>query len=154
MRRNPIETILGALVIVIAALFLSFAYATADLGTVEGYSVTARFTKVGGLAVGSDVRVNGIKVGTVTQQALDAENFEAVVTMNILATMVLPEDTRASIVSDGLLGGKYVKLVPGGADVRLEDGTELAQTQDYQSLEELVGEIIFLATEPPQQSDS
>jgi phospholipid/cholesterol/gamma-HCH transport system substrate-binding protein len=148
MTRNPIETIMGALVLLVAAVFLVFAYTTADLRQVKGYPVTARFTKVGGLSVGGDVRIAGIQVGSVTAQELDPETFEAVVRMNVLERVRLPADTRAIISSDGLLGGSYVKLVPGSAETMLEAGAELDRTEDYQSLEDLVGEIIFLATQP------
>lgn len=145
-RRNPIETVLGAVVLVIAAMFLVFAYTASDLRAVTGYDVTATFLKVGGLTRGSDVRISGINVGTVTDQRLDPQTFEAKVTMSIAADVALPTDTTAAIVSDGLLGGKYVNLVPGRATERIPAGGAVARTRDFQSLEDLVGEIIFLAT--------
>ncbi|MCC6914197.1 MAG: outer membrane lipid asymmetry maintenance protein MlaD [Rhodospirillaceae bacterium] len=145
-RRNPIETVLGAVVLVIAAMFLAFAYSAADLRAVTGYDVTATFLKVGGLERGSDVRISGINVGTVTGQHLDPQTFEAKVTMSISSDVKLPADTTAAIVSDGLLGGKYINLVPGQAAERIAAGGSIARTRDFQSLEDLVGEIIFLAT--------
>ncbi|MGE3476689.1 MAG: outer membrane lipid asymmetry maintenance protein MlaD [Rhodospirillaceae bacterium] len=145
-RRNPIETVLGAVVLVIAAMFLVFAYSAADLRAVTGYDVTATFLKVGGLERGSDVRISGINVGTVTGQHLDPQTFEAKVTMSISSDVKLPVDTTAAIVSDGLLGGKYINLVPGQAAERIAGGGAIAKTRDFQSLEDLVGEIIFLAT--------
>ncbi|MBB4287491.1 outer membrane lipid asymmetry maintenance protein MlaD [Roseospira goensis] len=148
MTRNPLETIMGALVLLVAAVFLVFAYTTADLRQVKGYPVSAHFMKVGGLSVGGDVRLAGIQVGSVTGQTLDPETFEAVVTMNVLEDVRLPRDTRAVITSDGLLGGSYVKLIPGSAEDTLAPGDTLERTEDYQSLEDLVGEIIFLATQP------
>jgi phospholipid/cholesterol/gamma-HCH transport system substrate-binding protein len=146
MKRNPIETVLGAVVLVIAGMFLAFAYTTADIQAVTGYSVSAKFIKVGGLETGSDVRISGIRVGTVTEQALDPQTFQASVTMSISGDVKLPADTEAAIVSDGLLGGKYVNLIPGRAKETLSDGGALAKTRDFQSVEDLVGEIIFLAT--------
>jgi len=148
MTRNPLETIMGALVLLVAAVFLVFAYTTADLRQVKGYEIHASFTKVGGLSVGGEVRLAGIQVGSVTGQRLDQETFEAVVDMSVLESVQLPTDTRAVITSDGLLGGSYVKLVPGSSEDMLAAGDSLARTQDYQSLEDLVGEIIFLATQP------
>ncbi len=145
-RRNPIETVLGAVVLVIAAMFLVFAYSASDLRAVTGYDVTATFLKVGGLERGSDVRISGINVGTVTGQYLDPQTFEAKVTMSISSEVKLPADTTAAIVSDGLLGGKYINLVPGQAAERIAAGGAIAKTRDFQSLEDLVGEIIFLAT--------
>jgi phospholipid/cholesterol/gamma-HCH transport system substrate-binding protein len=145
-RRNPIETVLGAVVLVIAAMFLAFAYSASDLRAVTGYDVTATFLKVGGLERGSDVRISGINVGTVTGQYLDPKTFEAKVTMSISPEVQLPSDTTAAIVSDGLLGGKYINLVPGQATERIAAGGAISRTRDFQSLEDLVGEIIFLAT--------
>ncbi len=149
MSRNPIETIMGAVVLVVAGLFLAFAYSTADLRTVEGYKISAAFAKVGGLGVGADVRISGIKVGTVTAQALDPQTYQAVVTMSIRPDVRLPADTRASVASEGLLGGKFLKLEPGSDSDTLADGGALTQVANFQSLEDLVGEIIFLATQEP-----
>ncbi|KAA5607429.1 outer membrane lipid asymmetry maintenance protein MlaD [Roseospira marina] len=148
MNRNPLETIMGALVLLVAAVFLVFAYTTADLRQVKGYPLSASFTKVGGLTVGGEVRLAGIQIGSVTGQRLDPKTFEAVVDMSLLDSVRLPTDTRAVITSDGLLGGSYVKLIPGTDEAKLEPGDALRYTQDYQSLEDLVGEIIFLATQP------
>jgi phospholipid/cholesterol/gamma-HCH transport system substrate-binding protein len=149
MNRNPIETILGAVVLLIAGMFLVFAYTTADIQAITGYSVSAKFIKVGGLETGSDVRVSGIRVGTVTGQALDPQTFQATVTMSISGDVKLPQDSEAAIVSDGLLGGKYVNLIPGRATQSLADGGVVPKTRDFQSVEDLVGEIIFLATSKP-----
>lgn len=146
MKRNPIETVLGAVVLAAAAMFLVFAHSIADLKAVTGYEVKATFLKVGGLERGSDVRISGIDVGTVTSQTLNPETFQAQVIMSIDPSVVLPADTEASIVSDGLLGGKYVNLVPGRASERIAAGGVVSKTKDYQSLEDLVGQIIFLAT--------
>jgi phospholipid/cholesterol/gamma-HCH transport system substrate-binding protein len=148
MNRNPLETIMGALVLLVAAVFLVFATTTADLRQVKGYPLHASFTKVGGLSVGGEVRLAGIQVGSVIGQRLDPDTFEAVVDMSVLDSVRLPIDTRAAIASDGLLGGSYIKLIPGSAEEMLEPDAELARTENYQSLEDLVGEIIFLATQP------
>jgi len=150
MKRNPIETVLGAVVLVVAAMFLVFASSVADLKAVTGYEVKATFLKVGGLERGSDVRISGIDVGTVTGQMLDPSTFEAQVVMSIEPGVKLPVDTEASIVSDGLLGGKYINLVPGRAAEFIAAGGAVAKTRDYQSLEDLVGQIIFLATNSGQ----
>ncbi len=150
MKRNPIETVLGAVVLVVAAMFLAFAYSIADLQAVAGYEVKANFLKVGGLERGSDVRISGIDVGTVTGQTLDPSTFQAQVVMSIAPDVKLPADTEASIVSDGLLGGKYINLVPGRAQQQIAAGGVIAKTKDYQSLEDLVGQIIFLATNSGQ----
>ena len=95
---------------------------------------------------GSDVRISGVNVGTVIGETLNQENFQARITMSIGPDISLPVDTEASIVGDGLLGSKYVNLMPGQSQEILRDGETLRETRDYQSLEDLVGEIIFLAT--------
>ena len=147
MGRNLLETVMGAVVLLVAAGFLVFAYSQADLGTVRGYTVSAAFQSVGGLDDGADVRINGIKVGTVLTQIIDPESFDAVVKMSISPTIHLPEDTVATIDSSGLLGDKFLKLIPGSSKTMIAPNGKVGKTKAYKSLEELVGDIIFLATD-------
>lgn len=146
MGRNAIETVMGTVVLVIAGMFLYFAYTTAEIKSVQGYNVSAAFFKIGGLNKGSDVRINGIKVGTVIEQRLDSETFDAVVRMSISSAIKLPVDTMAVIASEGILGGKYVRLEPGLEKTYLADGDAITKIKDFTSLEDQVGKIIFLAT--------
>ena len=146
MGRNAIETVLGAVVLGVAGLFVYFAYNTAQIKAVEGYEVRATFYKVGGLSKGSDVRISGIKVGTVTDRMLDPKTFDAVVVMSIASDVTLPADTVAVVAGDGMLGDKYVRLEPGAAEARIPPGGMISKTRDFRSLEDQVGEIIFLAT--------
>ena len=146
MRRNAFETILGALVLVVAGVFVFFATDTAQIKTVDGYKVTAKFFKIGGLTTGSDVRINGIKIGTVISAELDRETYDAVLTMNIESGILLPQDTTAGIGSEGIVGGKYVRLEPGMDQATISPGGIISNTTDFRSLEDQVGEIIFLAT--------
>ena len=149
MSRNPIETIMGGVVLVVAVVFLAFVYTTADLRPVKGYALTASFSKAGGLKEGSDVRISGVKVGSITTQSIDPKTYNAVLRLSIMPSVHLPSDTVASIESDGLLGGSYVRLEPGhNADV-LADGGQITHTASFQSLEDLVKTIIFLATDAP-----
>jgi phospholipid/cholesterol/gamma-HCH transport system substrate-binding protein len=142
-----VETLLGALVVVVAAGFLIFALQATEVGAVDGVSMKARFLKVGGLEVGSDVRISGVKVGTVTDRILDTDSFEAVVLFTVSAGVRLPTDTQAVVTSEGLLGNKYLRLIPGNAKEFVGDGGEISQTKDFRSLEDTVSEIIFLATD-------
>jgi phospholipid/cholesterol/gamma-HCH transport system substrate-binding protein len=146
MRRNLIETVMGAVVLVVAAIFMLFAYSTADIQAVEGYPVTAKFDRIDGIREGSDVRMSGIKIGTVVKQILDAETYLAVVTMTIDPAVKLPSDTSAQITSDGLLGDKYMSLSPGGADEMIPAGGEIETTQGSIDLFSLVGQMIFSQT--------
>ena len=151
MRRHVIESVMGAVVLIVAAVFLYFAYVTAGIGVAPGYTVTAEFFKVGGLSAGSDVQISGIKVGTVSDARLDPVTYDAIVTLSIDEGVKLPEDTVASIDSTGILGGKYVRLEPGRATVHIEPGGRITETRAYRSLEDQVGEILFLATTPSGQ---
>ena len=146
MQRNAFETVLGGLVLVVAGMFVFFAYGTAQVKAVSGYEVTARFFKIGGLTAGSDVRINGIKVGTVRSTTLDEKTYDAVVRMSIKSDVRLPKDTEAGIGSEGIIGGKYVRLQPGTETSTIDSGGSISKTLDYRSLEDQVGEIIFLAT--------
>ena len=101
MGRNLIETIMGAVVLLVAGFFLVFAYRQADLGAVKGYPLSASFLSVGGLANGADVRINGIKVGSVTKQAIDPNTFQAVVHMSVSGTCCLLHHSAAGYPSAG-----------------------------------------------------
>ena len=147
MKRNVIETVLGAVVLLIAGLFLVFAWLGADVQPVQGYPLKAKFNAVDGLTVGSDVRIGGVKVGSVTDQHIDPKTFRAVVSLSILSEVKLPKDSVARITSSGLLGEKYVKLEPGGAAETYQAGEVIAQTKDVISLEEMLGKVIFLVTD-------
>jgi phospholipid/cholesterol/gamma-HCH transport system substrate-binding protein len=104
------------------------------------------FYKVGGLAKGSDVRISGIKMGTVQNLRLDSRTYNAVVTMTIMPKVKILVDSVASISSEGIPGGKYIRLEPGTEKTYLADGASLKKTKDFRSLEDQVGKIIFLAT--------
>ena len=147
MNKRPVETIMGIVVIAVAAFFAYFAYNVSDLQVVKGYNVTAKFLKVGGLTVGSDVRINGIKVGTVVGQNLDDSDFTADVKMSLSSNVHLPVDSVASIVSDGLVGDKFIKIEPGHGKEMLKDGDVIQNTKDSKTLEDMVGEIIFMVTD-------
>jgi phospholipid/cholesterol/gamma-HCH transport system substrate-binding protein len=143
MGGNVVETLIGAVVLAVAVAFLTFAYGRADVGAVAGYEVVARFERIDGLSAGSDVRMSGIKVGTITSQILDKQDYLAVVHMSIDPEVKLPEDSSAEVISDGLLGSKYMSLVPGGADDMIEPGGEIRFTQSSVSLEQLIGKFMF-----------
>jgi phospholipid/cholesterol/gamma-HCH transport system substrate-binding protein len=114
-----------------AISFLCLFIITAEVGTVQGSDLTAKFNKVGGLQSGNDVRINGISVGTVTQRFLDAETYEAVVTLTIKLGVKVPEDTVAIIGSGGQIGGKSVRLKPGKSRKNLETGATIGNTVQY-----------------------
>lgn len=146
MKRNIIETGMGAVVIIVAVLFLAFSYEVSDTGPAKGYDLTAKFNAIDGLVSGSDVRIAGVKVGTVIDEWIDQKTYQAVVKLTVANRIEVPEDTVVRISSAGLLGGKYLKLEPGGSKVMLKSGQVLKNTRDVISLEELLGKVIFLVT--------
>ena len=116
MQGNAIETIVGALVIAVAAAFLYVGYHAVEIGGGGGYVITARFDRVDGISVGSDVRISGIKVGTVSKLELDQKTYLAAVSIDMAPTVQIPEDSSVKITSEGLLGGSYLSLEPGGSE--------------------------------------
>ncbi len=143
MKRNVIETVLGAVVLTVALVFLAFSYSTANIGSASGYDLTANFSSTGGLAVGDDVVISGVKVGAVTRVDLDPNTYLARVTMDIEPSVRLPDDTAALISSESLLGGKYLALEPGASEDILPPGGRIQYTQAPQNLEQLLGQFIF-----------
>jgi phospholipid/cholesterol/gamma-HCH transport system substrate-binding protein len=143
MTRNLLETLLGAIVLIVAIVFLGFAYSASRLGDEPGYELTARFDRIDGLQRGSDVRIGGIKVGTVIDQRLDPATYRAEVRFTVQDGVEVPADSSVSVAMDGLLGGKYLSLVPGGDIEMLEPGDEVSLTQSAINLEDLIGHLIF-----------
>ena len=124
MRDSAVETMMGALVLLITVGFLYFAFSNAGVGSAGGSTYYANFDKIDG-----EVKISGIKVGTIVGSHLDKASYEAIVEMNIDSSIELPEDTFAKITSEGLLGGNYLVLDPGGSDVMLESGDTIFETQ-------------------------
>ena len=143
MSGNVIETVMGAVVLAVAAFFLFFAYTTSQVRAVDGYTVTAQFTRVDGIRDGSDVRIAGVKVGSITAENLDPKTYLATLKMSINPEYKLPEDTVAEVISSSLLGDKYLALVPGGSDKNIPPGGQIKYTQATASLEDLIGQMIF-----------
>lgn len=143
MHHNVVETVLGAVVLIVAVVFLGWAYNRSEVGTPAGYELVASFDRVDGLDTGSDVRISGIKVGTVLSQSLDTETYRARVRFSVRDGVDLPADSSAAVVSASLLGGKYLALVPGGDDRMLANGDEITLTQSSVNLEDLIGRYIF-----------
>lgn len=145
MKKSPIETVLGILVILVAVFFVHFAANKIDARPQQGYELTAVFTRSGGLESGNDIRISGIKVGSVVGLDLTPD-YTAEVTMNIREGVRLPADTTAVVTTDGLMGGTFVQLEPGKSKDILKGGDKIAKTKDFRSLEDMIGEVIFLAT--------
>lgn len=144
MKSTTLETLVGALVICAAALFSLFAYRVAGLGGPSGgYHVTAQFNNISGVTVGTDVRVAGVKVGTVVGQTLDTKSYQARIDMLLQPQLRLADDTSAKITSEGLLGANFVSLEPGGSDTSLSNGGEISYTQGAVDLWSLISQAMF-----------
>lgn len=137
------ETATGAAVLLSAAGFLIYALAAADAGMgARGYELSARFGQVGGLAPGADVRVAGVKVGSVAGVELDSQTYLAKARLQIDSSVKLPADSTARISADGLLGGAHVAIEPGAAVESLVNGGEITNTQGAVDLFGLIGRAI------------
>jgi phospholipid/cholesterol/gamma-HCH transport system substrate-binding protein len=143
MNRNSLETVLGAVVLLVAIGFLYYAYQNNDSGDGGSYPLLAQFDRIDGLENGADVRIGGIKVGAVFSQTLDPASYRAQVRFTVQDNVELPLDSSAAIMSDGLLGGKYLSLEPGGDIDMLESGDEVTLTQSSIRLEDLIGQLIY-----------
>jgi phospholipid/cholesterol/gamma-HCH transport system substrate-binding protein len=135
MANSVAETAIGAVVLAAAAGFLIYAGQTrgVQLGG-ESYPLSARFRSAEGISVGTDVRLAGIAVGSVTALALDPQTFEAEVTFTVQGDLALPDDSDVKIASESLLGGSYVEITPGASEVTLAAGDEILNTQSSVSL--------------------
>jgi len=143
MQNSLVETLIGAAVIAVAALFLSYAYSSTGAGSVSGYEVSAKFNRADGVNVGSDVRLSGIKVGTVSKLALDPMTFNALVTISLDRSVQLPDDSSVRITSEGLLGNQYLSIEPGGSPDKIKPGGEIEYTQGAVDLMGLLGKAVF-----------
>lgn len=146
MNKKPIETIMGAIVLFIAASFVFFAYNSSNLHVAKGYEITGHFLKAGGINIGSDIKINGVKVGTVSGQKLDTETYLAVIKMNIYNDIKLPKDSVFQIAADGLMGENFIKVTPGQGKDIYKNGETIIKTADFKTIEDLVGEVIFAVT--------
>ena len=143
-RHNPAELITGALVLAAAGLFAAFALAnTGKSFSGSAYDLHAKFDHVDGLAVGTDVRIAGVKVGSIQAISLDPKTYLAEVTFSVQKDLQLSTDTSATVSTDGLLGGKYLALAVGGEEKMLQPGGTVTITEGSINLESLIGKYIF-----------
>jgi len=128
--RNLVETVVGAIVLGIAILFAVLLWSFSDVGFGTGqYTVDAKFRSAEGITVGTDVRLAGVKIGSVSNLSLDPQTFQAIAQLSIKPEYQMPDDSAAIISSEGLLGGSFVEILPGGSYELMEDGSEFSETQ-------------------------
>jgi len=142
-REQALETVVGAAVVAAAAGFLIFAFTSArQAAASSGYPVVAKFERVDGVNVGSDVRLSGVKVGAVSDIALDPQTYQAKVRLTIEPSVKIPSDSVAKISTDGLLGGAYVSLEPGSETEMLKSGAEFEYTRGSVDLLTLLMQVV------------
>ena len=128
--RNIAETLVGAIVLGIAIIFAAFLWRFSDVGFgANQYMVNAKFRSAEGITVGTDVRLAGVKIGSVSNLSLDPQSFNAIARLSIKPEYQMPEDSAAIISSEGLLGGNFVEILPGGSYEVMVDGSEFSETQ-------------------------
>jgi phospholipid/cholesterol/gamma-HCH transport system substrate-binding protein len=143
MQNSFVETLIGAAVLVIAGAFFFYAYNRTDAGTVTGYQLIAKFDRIDGIAIGADIRMSGIKIGTVTGEELDQKTYRALIRMSIRSDIKIPDDSSIRVATVGLLGGSYLSVSPGGNDTSLAAGGEFPVTQGSIDLVGLLGKTMF-----------
>lgn len=142
-RTNYFEIIVGTFVLLSAIFFLLTSLKTAKIKNVDSYSLIAKFENAGGIEAGSDVKISGIKIGTVEDYFLDQETYRATLKILVDKEVKLPIDSSVKITSSGLLGDKYIEISPGADIDFLSEGEEIAFTQSSVSLEDLLAKFIF-----------
>ncbi|MGI3163131.1 outer membrane lipid asymmetry maintenance protein MlaD [Pseudooceanicola sp. 200-1SW] len=144
MSQNRLEILTGAVVLLIAAAFLAYGSRVVDLGGAgsSAYPLSASFRSAEGVSVGTDVRLAGVRVGTVTALELDPATFRATVDFTLRDGVEIPDDSQVAISSEGLLGGNYVEILPGGSPFNYAAGDEILDTQSSVSLISLLLQFV------------
>jgi phospholipid/cholesterol/gamma-HCH transport system substrate-binding protein len=141
------ETIVGVFVLIVTVFFFNYVYSRSGWKNPSGYTVIAKFDKADGLSEGIDVKMSGVRIGKISKISLDPETFMAVVKFSVQKNIKLPKDTSASVASDGLFGGKYLSLTPGGEEEILKDGSQIENTVGPVNLESLIAKMVFSSQE-------
>lgn len=141
MNENDRFAAIGALVLVLGLALLVFSYVSKNNQESTGYMVTARFNHAEGIGVGSMIELAGMPVGRVAGQSLD-EHFRAVLLLRFKSDVEIPKDSAAMIHSDGLIGGKFISIQPGGDEENLQDGGRFSYTQDSINLAQMLELVI------------
>ena len=147
MRSNTFETFIGAIVIILAVSFLFYSFSITDNNSEGTYQIKATFNRIDGIQIGSDVRLSGIKIGSVAKSSLNQTTYEADLVLVIDDSIYIPDDSSAKITMDGLLGSNYISIEPGGSDIYLSENDYLIYTQGSIDLIGLVGEALFSVEE-------
>jgi phospholipid/cholesterol/gamma-HCH transport system substrate-binding protein len=143
MQNNTVETLIGAIVVAVAAAFLFFAYSSTHSGGLSGYDLKATFNSADGITSGADVRLHGIKIGTVSSIDLDPKSYNAIVHLSLRDDVKIPDDSSIKVISSLLGGNSYLAVQPGGSDRMLPAGATITNTQGSVDLMGLIGRAIY-----------
>jgi phospholipid/cholesterol/gamma-HCH transport system substrate-binding protein len=144
LKNSTVETLIGTAVVAIAAAFFIYAYQASERGGTAGsYRISAEFDNAEGVSIGTDVRVAGVKVGSVVDFTLNPENFQANVKMELDPKVQLTEDASAKVTAEGLLGSKFISLEQGGAETMLAEGGVISNTQGAVDIWSLISQAMF-----------
>ncbi len=143
MKHNLFEVVVGTFVLGCAIYFFFFSFGKSGISTSTTYQLSAKFNNIDGISSGSDVKISGVKIGSVTGEFIDPQTYQAIVKLNINQGINLPSDSSAKILSSGILGGKYVGIEIGAEEEMLKNGDQIQFTQSGVNFEELLGKFIF-----------
>lgn len=143
MKNNLFEVIVGTFVLGCAIYFFFFSFSKSNISTSETYQLSAKFDNIDGVSNGSDIKISGVKIGTVISEIIDPETYRAILKLSVNKEIKLPKDSSAKVLSSGLLGGKYIGIEIGAEDEMLQNGDQIQFTQSGVNFEELLGKFIF-----------
>jgi phospholipid/cholesterol/gamma-HCH transport system substrate-binding protein len=150
MNHGFVETVVGILVVAVAATFLFVGYCTTSKKPVNAATYKASFESIEGVIASSDVKLGGVQIGVVSDISFDDE-FQVVVTMKLNKTVKFPKDSTAAISTSGLIGDKFIEIIPGGDCEYLKDGDTFAFTKSSTNLESFVNKIIASFVNKPKK---
>ncbi len=147
MKQGAIETVIGMLILALAAWFFFYVYKiSGSAKPTGGYSISANFENIEGLTIGSDVKLSGIKIGYVDNISLEKDTFFAKIILRIDRAIEIPKDSRVIVSTSGLIGNKYIRINPGASDVMLSEGDKFVYTQSALNVEDLIAKLMYSVT--------
>lgn len=152
--QNYFEIIVGTFVLFCAIFFFVTSFNSAKVSGTKGYNLIAKFDNIDGISNGSDIKISGVKIGTIEEQSIDPKTFRATLKLNINNSIQLPSDSSAKVSSEGLLGSKYLAISPGADDEILSNGGEILFTQSSVNFEDLLGKFIFNSDAKKDKKDA
>ena len=139
MSENRLEIAVGGVVLALAVGFAAFlAQSTGLSGSSSSYSISASFRSAEGISVGTDIRLAGVKIGTISDLKLNSETYRAESILSVKNDVRIPDDSALAVTSEGLLGGSFIEVIPGASLDYLEAGDEIIDTQGSVSLIQLL----------------